>query len=367
MLDSRLAPSFFLVALFACSTEHASSAPERPDADVSDAGAPPIGRDAALPRSDAGDALEGSIDAALPDAALPALPDVGPPPVPEACPEMTEGLNAIQLGGRERRFWVSSPPSSGTPRAAVFWFHGYSGTRSPHDDALADSATLDAIGIRPDADPGFPFVRVLLEDTNLQPFAGLDWDIRTDEPNVDLVLFDTVVECLIAHRAVARDRIFAAGFSAGATFVNLLHTARGDVVRAVYTASGLWINEPANLSAARRVTVIPSLVAWDWPELGAIELGAGAVMLSYGGANDNVPGSPVRVNLSDAGRAAADWLVANGRVVVVCEHGGGHTLHPELNGEVVLRFFAAHVGDAPSPWLRGAAPTLPASCTLRRP
>lgn len=359
MPHSRFVPSLLLVALTACSTELGLPAPDASGA--SDAGTPPIGHDAAPSHLDAGDAPDPSrLDGSIP------APDSGPPSPREACPEVTEGLNVIQLDGGERRFWVSSPTSTGTPRAAVFWFHGFSGPRSPHDDAVADSAALDSLGIRPDADPSFPFVRVLLEDTNLQPFAGLDWDIRTDEPNVDLALFDVVVECVIAHRAVARDRIFAAGFSAGATIVNLLHTARGDVVRAVYTASGLWVNEPANLSAARRVTVIPSLVAWDWPELDAIEPGTGAVLLSYGGNDDNVPGTPVRVNLSDPGRAAADWLVERGRVVVECEHGGGHTLHSALTGEVVLRFFAAHVGEGPSPWLT-SAPPLPASCTLRRP
>lgn len=354
MIWSRLALSFLLVAATGCGADTVLPAP--------DAGSPPGTADAS-PGLDGGTPSERD-GGSEPDASSDG--DGGGSLPPDACPEVTEGLNVIQLDGVERRFWVNSPEASDGPIAAVFWFHGFSGPRSPHDDALADSATLDSLGIRPDADPSFPFVRVLLEDTNLQPFNGLDWDIRTDEPNVDLALFDTVVECVVAHRRVSRDRIFAAGFSAGATIVNLLHTARGDVVRAVYTASGLWVNEPENLAAARRVTVLPGLVDWDWPELGTTEPGGGAVLLTYGGSSDNVPGSPVTVNLSDAGRAAADWLVAHGRVVIECEHDRGHTLHPEVTGELVLRFFAAHAGTTPSPWLT-SAPTLPASCELRRP
>lgn len=362
MIWSRLALSFLLVAAIGCGAETELPAP--------DAGSPPGTADASReldggtpPERDGGSEPERD-GGSEPDASE--APDAGGSIPPEACPEVTEGLNVIQLGGRERRFWVNSPEAGHGPIAAVFWFHGFSGPTSPHDDALSNSAMLDDLGIRPDADPAFPFVRVLLEDTNLQPFQGLDWDIRTDAPNVDLPLFDTVVECVIAHRGVSRDRIFAGGFSAGATIANLIHSARSDVVRAVYTASGLWVNEPANLAAARRVTVIPGLVDWDWPELGAIETGTAAVLLTYGGSSDNVPGSPVTVNLSDAGRAAADWLVEHGRVVVECEHDRGHTLHPEVGGELVLRFFAAHVGAAPSPWL-SSAPALPGSCELRRP
>lgn len=361
MIHSRIAPSLVFVALTGCGPEMMLADPDAGSPPVSsDAASPPVVRDASL----ASDADAPMTDAG-PDASMPELDAAAP--IPEACPEVVEGLNVIHLGETERRFWVSSPGSSTTPRAAVFWFHGYSGPRDPHTDALEDSARLDELGIRPDADPSFPFVRVLLEDTNLQPLSGLDWDIRTDTPNRDLDLFDTVVACVIAHRGVAPDRVFAAGFSAGATFANLLHSARGDMVRAIYTASGLWVNEPLNLELANRVTILP-LVRWDWPEIAPVEPGSAAVLLTHGGPSDNVPGSPnpVPSNLTEAGRAAAAALVASGRVVIECEHDGGHVLHPEVTGQMVLDFFAAHVGGGPSPWLT-AAPPLPASCTLRLP
>lgn len=365
MVHSRLAPSLLLVALSACGPEMMLVDPDAGSPSApSDGGTLPLVMDAST-ASDAG-------PRSLPDAqpwpdATSSEPDAARVP-PAACPEVVEGLNVIHLGETERRFWVSSPASSTTPPAVVFWFHGFSGPRAPDTDALEDSARLDDLGIRPDADPTFPFVRVLLEDTNLQPLSGLDWDIRTDTPNRDLELFDTVLACVIFHRGVARDRVFAAGFSAGATFANLLHSARGETVRAIYTASGLWANEPLNLTLAHRVTFGAPLVAWDWPALEPIARGSAAVLLTHGGSSDNVPGSPnpVPSNLTEAGRAAASMLLAQGRVVIECEHDGGHVLHPEVTGAVVLGFFAAHVGEGPSPWL-SVAPSLPPSCSLQLP
>lgn len=289
-------------------------------------------------------------------------------PWPEVqCDEVNEGLNTIDVNGTERRFWIASPATShDEPLSAVFWFHGFSGSRSPEVDAQNDAALLDTLGVHPDADPDFPFVRVLLEDLNLQPFNGLDWDIRTHDPNHDLELFDIVVGCLRTHRNVGTDRIFAAGFSAGATIVNLLHATRSDHVRAIYTASGLWINEPENLAAAQRVTILPGLVAWDWPPLDPIDAHKGAILLTHGGSSDNVPGTPATVNLSDAGRTAAQWLVEHDRVVVECVHDQGHTLHPEVSAELVLDFFASHIGTGPSPWAGGRR-GLPESCVVHTP
>ena len=92
------------------------------------------------------------------------------------------------------------------------------------------------------------------------------------------------------------------------------------------------------------------------------------MLLTHGGPNDNVPGSPnpTPSNLTEAGRAAVDMLLDRGRLVVECEHQSGHTLHPGVTGKQVLDFFAAHTGTGPSPWLT-AAPALPASCTVRTP
>lgn len=337
-----------------------------PAVEIADAGDPPgVAADAGdeTPPLPDGGHDDGGMDAGLPE------PDAGTPvDAPPECPEVTEGLNVIQLGNTERRFWVNSPAADVASPAAVFWFHGFSGPRSPHEDALSDSLMLDGLGLHPDADPTFPFVRVLLEDTNLQPLSGLDWDIRTDDPNRDLALFDVVVQCIRAHRGVPEDRIFAAGFSAGATFANLLHTARPGVVRAVYTASGLWVNEPLNLQLAHRVTFGIPLVNWSWPELSPVEPAAAAVLVTHGGPADNVPGNPnpLPSNLTEAGRAAVGMLLDRGRLVIECEHTTGHRLHPEVSGQFILDFFAAHVGTGPSPWLT-AEPPLPPSCVLRRP
>lgn len=362
--------SRFIIALFvlaACSSDPDLVHPDGPDASdpsngtdtgptTSDSG-PGGGSDSGPSTTDAGDDPEDAGDEE----------DV-PPPVPLAeCDEVVEGVNVIEIDGKERRFWVDSPAGNG-PNAAVFWFHGFSGPRSPEEDATSDRNSLDTIGLTPDADPNFPFVRVLLEDLNLQPIQGLDWDIRTEDPNQDIVLFDTVLGCLKAHRNVTDDRVFAAGFSAGATFVNLLHSVRSDVVRAIVTASGLWVNEQRNFEIAERVTIVPGLVGWDWPELDAVQPEHATILLTHGGASDNVPGNPLvsDANLTEAALAATDWLVEHDRLVIDCEHDRGHALHPAIGGAEMIEFFAAHVGAGASPWAEGH-PSLPASCRIHRP
>src|SRR5690606_25631167 len=112
MIHSRIAPSLVFVALTGCGPEMMLADPDAGSPPVSsDAAPPPVVRDASL----ASDADAPMTDAG-PDASMPELDAAAP--IPEACPEVVEGLNVIHLGETERRFWVSSPGSSTTPRAA---------------------------------------------------------------------------------------------------------------------------------------------------------------------------------------------------------------------------------------------------------
>src|SRR5690606_13275470 len=167
------------------------------------------------------------------------------------------------------------------------------------------------LGVDPDARADLPFILVLIEDTNLQPLSGLDWDIRTDSPNVDLPVFATVVGCLQEHQNTDPDKVFAFGFSAGAVFANLIHTLYPDIVRAVVSESGLWLNEEGNLAVALDATRGVDIVDWDWPEMAPVPAGEAAVLITRGGPGDNVPGTPGEASLDDAGVFARDWLQAN--------------------------------------------------------
>lgn len=305
------------------------------------------------------DVVPGDSDAASPPAQVFTCPDGS---------QVNNGWNTVKLNGVERRYHIDVPAASNTPPAMIFAFHGYSGLNPPTADADQFRGILkDQMGLAPDARPDFPFILVLMEDTNLQPLAGLDWDIRTDSPNVDIPYFEAIVGCLVEHQQADPHQVFAVGFSAGATIANLLHSTFPEVVRAVVSESGLWANEAQNLRIAHQVTFGVELVAWDWPELHPIEPGTAAILLTRGGPSDLVPGSPAPASLDEAGKFARDWLQANGRLVIECPHGGGHILHPQVSGNTMLDFFSAHATPGRSVLMDSDLVGLPASCSLLRP
>src|SRR5690554_1422775 len=281
---------------------------------------------------------------------------------------VVDGWNTLMVDGVERAYHVDLPSNTSTQPGMIFAFHGFSGTTSPEADTQRFRGIVkDDLGVAPDARADLPFILVLFEDTNLQPLNGLDWDIRTDSPNVDLPVFEATVGCLQEHQNADPDKIFAFGFSAGAVFANLIHTLYPEFVRAIVSESGLWLNEAGNLGVALDATLGLDIVDWDWPELGPIGSGDAAVLITRGGPGDSVPGTPGEASLDDAGVFARDWLQANGRVVIDCPHNGGHTLHPQVRGEVILDFFAAHATPGPSPLLTGDLAGLPASCSVLLP
>ncbi|AWV88557.1 esterase/PHB depolymerase [Bradymonas sediminis] len=299
-------------------------------------------------------------------------PDVGLPPPPTRfdCPDgstVTPGWNTVQVGVDQRRYHIDMPADTSRPPAIVFGFHGFTAVIPPVIDLLSFRAEMLGLGLHPNARAGFPFILVLMQDVNRLPPGGLDWDLRTDNPNVDLPFFEAVVGCLTQHAKADEDRVFAFGFSAGATIANLIHSKYPDVLRAFVTGSGLWANEANNLRIAHQVTLGIPIVNWQWPALEPIHAGTAAVMLTRGGPHDLIPGSPVPASLDEAGGFARDALLANGRVVVDCWHNGGHTLHPEVRGSLMLNFFAAHAHIGLSPLLYEGLPGLPGSCAILRP
>lgn len=309
-----------------------------------------------------------------PDAALDPDSNSEDPSTPSAplfdCPAGTavaDGWNTVEVGGAERSYHIDLPADASTPPAMLFGFHGFSGPVPPREDAEGFRQYMLDIGLQPDARADLPFILVLIEDTNLQPIAGLDWDIRTDAPNVDIPFFETVVGCLAEHQGADDEQVFAFGFSAGATIANLIHSKYPDVLRAFVSESGLWANEENNVRIAHQATLGLPLVNWQWPALEPVTAGSSAILLTRGGPGDLVPGAPGQASLDEAGEFARDALVANGRVVIDCWHDGGHVPHPEVNGALMLDFFAAHTTAGPSPLLNDTLPSLPGSCEIVRP
>lgn len=281
--------------------------------------------------------------------------DAGESSDPEslACPggaALVPGLNTLEIDGVTRQFFADFPAGDAPAAGALFSWHGFGQSAAAFRDQLA----LD-----PMADPDAPLVIITPEDTGLLPPAGLDWAIDgTDGGNVDIALFEAVVGCLLDHHGVDPARIYSFGFSAGSVMTNLLQSRHPELLSATVSESGAWFND-ADQAAMVNLPPLP----WSWPVLDPAD--GGVVLLTHGGPNDvtvlNI------MNLENAAQAAIPFLAEHGRIVVDCAHEGGHVLAPEVTGQLMAAYFAAHRAGEPSPLASDGGPGFPDSCTVRLP
>lgn len=154
------------------------------------------------------------------DAAIDATPGCVADPLP---PGVLTGQRLI-LGDTARTYALSVPDDlpPATPAAVVLVFHG---EQSSSTDvrallALETVAGEPALFVYPDAQaPG--------------------WELATaGEGNRDVALVAAILDDLDARACLDRTRVFATGFATGASFVNQLACARGDLLRGIAPISG---------------------------------------------------------------------------------------------------------------------------------
>lgn len=297
-------------------------------------------------------------DATVPESDTPADEDGAPAEVLFACPGGTiaAGMNTLVVGSLTRSFYAELPANMSGPVGIVFSWHGFNDAGSDGDAAgWRNADEVDA-----NADPANPVIVVTPFDVDFEIPVGLDWqfDQPTSATNVDLAFFEAMVGCFNVQYDIDPARIYSYGFSAGSVMSSLIHSAYPKLVSAIVCVSGMWFNDQAQVDL---IQLLP--VAGTWPVLDAQD--GGTVLLTHGGPTDvtvlNI------ANLENMAQAAFPFLHANGRLVVDCPHGGGHTLHPELTTNHVMRFFAEHRGGEPSPYASGELSGYPSSCSLRLP
>lgn len=315
----------------------------------------------AMPVADAGGGVDGADSGSIGAAGSgSAGGDAGQPVSLDAfaCPGGTiaEGMNTIPVGALMRSFYAELPSNMTGAIGVVFSWHGFNDPGSDGDAAGWRSADeVDA-----NADPTQPVVVVTPFDVDFEAPVGLDWqlDQGTAAGNVDLAFFEAMLGCLNAQYDIDPAQIYSYGFSAGSVMSSLIHSAYPEVVSAIACVSGMWFNDPLQVSMINLIPISPS-----WPALNQGD--GGAVLLTHGGANDvTVLGI---ANLEDMAQAAFPFLKAANRLVVDCVHSGGHTLHPELATSHVMKFFADHRAGQPSSYASEGLSGYPPSCTLRLP
>jgi polyhydroxybutyrate depolymerase len=131
-------------------------------------------------------------------------------------------LLSIDVRGTTRTYLLTVPNgyTPSTPQPAYFVFHGRGGDHS----AMTGYGMQDtAIGVFPDG--------------LVQAGAGASgWD--TSLAGIDVAMFDAVLASVEASTCVDQGRVYAAGFSWGASMANTLGCARGNVLKAFASVEG---------------------------------------------------------------------------------------------------------------------------------
>jgi len=241
-----------------------------------------------------------------------------------ACPDFlsseTVTLSPAGIEPRSVRVWISDQAET-LDGPVIFFWHGAGGSAGDAQYAFS-AGQIDAVleqggvVVSPSSDPG----------------AGdFPWYLTVGSADDDLRVMDDAVACLDEQVGIDATHIHSLGFSAGALHNSQVAVRRASYVASVATYSGGLITRrtpPTDAPGARF-----------------------AALLFHGG-----PGDIVITNFMDATETYRDVLTRQGHYVVVCAHGGGHTI-PNQGPEQVMRFFEDHpFGVSPFPYSAGALP-----------
>lgn len=262
-----------------------------------------------------------------------------------------------------RKFFAEFPDvPAGTPVGVIFGWHGVG-------DKIENWRSAFPLAIY--SSEKFPFIVITPEEMGLTPLShrqGMGWDLFgsvSGDQNMEAMLFESVLGCLERSHNIAKGRVYTAGFSAGAMVSNMLHARYPDIVGAVFSSSGIWLND----SVQRDMVKIPlgMRIKMEWTPLNPSH--HGAVLMTHGSDDDIYKLGPFKIlDFRASGLRAASVLPKLGRTVVTCPHDGGHQLNALIMAEEAVRFFALHEAGKPSPFLATGMPRFLSSvCSLVRP
>jgi poly(3-hydroxybutyrate) depolymerase len=278
-----------------------------------------------------------------------------------ACSALVEGTNTgWDVGDTAPYDLILHLPDGAAPDGSGSWpviFNWHS---------LGMSASYQDSGIHVDANNSIMPAIVVVPDSNgfTMMTQDMTWDVFsvTDGAagNMDVALFDAVLECLDARYGVDESRVYSMGFSLGGIMSDLLGVVRGDVIAAVATYSGGYFSDQANVDS---LGMLSSFVSWPAPT----SANAYPQLLCHGGANDTF-NLGVTVSFETFGNNDTPYLNGMGHDVVHCVNPDA-TQHGDFSGlpspDGFVQFFSEHpLGTVDSPWASGLPSTGFGLCTF---
>jgi polyhydroxybutyrate depolymerase len=228
--------------------------------------------------------------------------------------------------GEERVYYLKLPGdyTAQTPHPLIFAFHGHSGS---YKNFTGEGSSYDLERVVGN--------EAILVYPNALPAAD---GITTWNHERDLVFFNDLYRELEQNICFDTSRVFAAGHSAGAGFVNALGCARGDVLRGIAPVAGALLDHE---NCIGQVAVIQIQGASDTAvPLGMIKPGRDYWIAINSCAKEDAAGG---VDPSCVAYGGCD----HGYPVDYCEHAGGHEW-PDFASDAIWTFFTSLPPAAPS-------------------
>ena len=257
------------------------------------------------------------------------------------CPALGQGWNTITSGGIDRTVRMEMPGDP-TEAPVLFLWYGLGDSATNFGNALAASSLAQDEGA----------IVVIAETLPAQGMMPAMWGFPSalgGDTEADLTLFDDLLACLEANYGVDNHRVYTFGFSAGAIWSSYLVLVRSEYLAAAAVFSG-GVNPPEDPQVVTFLYETPDHTT--------------PVIMGHGGPGDLYDAVVVQLHFDQMTEAFASQLAADGHFTVVCRHGAGHTITPQV-GLAGKRFlFDRSFGMDPDPYAGGLPTDFASDCGI---
>lgn len=270
-------------------------------------------------------------------------PDTDPaepePVEPLDCENVADGMNKNLMVGEYPRHFILRLPEGAESMEKIpvlFAWHGYGDTADNFDSflsGLVDNETMPFILVVPESDS---------DRFGLQTMQGLEWDmLNITDGSAEADMFDEVLACIGKKWTVDDKHIHVTGFSAGAITANSIAQLRSEKVASAFTYSGAYFSDPESVASLDdSMGLVGSLI--QWPEMEADHTTYTQVLVSGEAGVDTWGMPPVfSIDFNVMANKAAKYLHDFGHDVILCNHGGSHTVAGPTTA-TMIQFFSDH-------------------------